>query len=427
MHIHIPLSDKKFALIVMTIVLIGIVILGLVGTSNMFSWIFILLFIALDFAWLVYIMNKANSKRAPYRTIISLAYFLPIGIVLLSYVIQLVGSTFGFDLITNLEKYNWINPLIITVYVAVPVLTTVYIARQNYDLLKDLSKQVSDRTSDLEDSLAALRTTQSQLVHSEKMASLGELTAGIAHEIQNPLNFVNNFSEVSKELLTEMQAELKFGNTEEVRLLAEDVIQNLEKINHHGKRADSIVKNMLQHSRKTGNFNKTTTNINNLVKEYAQLGYQSIKSENNQKEVLQELHLADDLPTISVIADELGRVVLNVLANAYYAVQEKQRKANEENKDAHLPYQPKVSITTQKQKDGIEIIIADNGPGIQKEVLSKIFQPFFTTKPSGKGTGLGLSIAYDIITKAHNGHLKVSSTPDEGTQLSITLPVDGEA
>ncbi len=426
MHIHIPFSDKKFTLIVITLVLVGIVILGLIGTSNMLTWIFILLFIALDFAWLVYIMNKANSKRAPYRTIISLAYFLPIGIVLLSYVLQLVGSTFGFDLITNLEKYNWINPLIITVYIAVPVLTTVYIARQNYDLLQDLSKQVSDRTADLQDSLAALKTTQSQLVHSEKMASLGELTAGIAHEIQNPLNFVNNFSEVSKELLTEMQAELKFGNTEEVRVLAEDVIQNLEKINHHGKRADAIVKNMLQHSRKSGNTKKITTDINTLVKEYAQLGYQGFKSDNKQKEVRQELHLTENLPMVSVISEELGRVILNLLANAYYVVMEKQQKASTEITADLLPFHPKVSITTQKQKEGINIIIADNGSGIPEEVSSKIFQPFFTTKPTGKGTGLGLSIAFNIVTKAHGGKLQFTSNPGEGTQFCIVLPVEGE-
>ena len=266
----------------------------------------------------------------------------------------------------------------------------------------------------MEEALAELQATQKQLIHAEKMASLGELTAGIAHEIQNPLNFVNNFSELNTELLEELDEEAGKGNLEEVRTLAADIRENELKINHHGKRADSIVKGMLQHSR-SSDGHKEPTDINALVDEYVRLAYHGLRARDKSFNAVIESEYDNSVGEIKIVPQEIGRVVLNLLNNAFYAVNEKKLTAPTE-------YSPTVSVITKKTKNGIEIRVADNGKGMPKDVRDKVFQPFFTTKPTGQGTGLGLSLSYDII-KAHGGTLEVESEEGKGTEFIIKLPV----
>jgi two-component system NtrC family sensor kinase len=265
----------------------------------------------------------------------------------------------------------------------------------------------------IEAAFKQLQATQSQLIQSEKMASLGELTAGIAHEIQNPLNFVNNFSEVSNELIDEMVEEVKKGNFDDAKSIANDLKQNLEKINHHGKRADGIVKSMLQHSR-TSSGQKEPTDINALCDEYLRLSYHGLRAKDKTFNAKFETDFDTTLDRINVIPQDIGRVILNLINNAFYAVTEK-RKANVNG------YEPKVLISTKKLGDKVEIKVRDNGSGIPKKVLDKIFQPFFTTKPTGQGTGLGLSLSYDIV-KAHGGELKVGSNEGFGAEFIVLLP-----
>ncbi len=264
-----------------------------------------------------------------------------------------------------------------------------------------------------EDALNELQATQKQLIQSEKMASLGELTAGIAHEIQNPLNFVNNFSEVSKELLEEMVEEVKRGNYEEVEILVNDVKQNLEKINHHGKRADGIVKGMLQHSRSSSG-QKELTDINKLADEYLRLAYHGLRAKDKSFNATMKANFDENVGMINIIPQDMGRVILNLITNAFYVVAEKK-------KQAETGYEPTVSVVTKKVGDKVEISVHDNGNGIPPKVLDKIFQPFFTTKPTGEGTGLGLSLSYDIV-KAHGGKLEVKTKEGEGSEFVIQLP-----
>jgi signal transduction histidine kinase len=271
------------------------------------------------------------------------------------------------------------------------------------------------QAKEIEKAYIELKATQSQLIQSEKMASLGELTAGIAHEIQNPLNFVNNFSEVNKELLLEMKDEIDKGNLDEVIAIANDVIDNEEKINHHGKRADAIVKGMLQHSR-ISNGLKELIDINALADEYLRLSYHGLRAKDKSFNADFKLEPDENLPLIKVIPQDIGRVILNLINNAFYAVSDR-AKQNENG------YKPAVSLITKKLADKIEIRVNDNGNGIPQNVLDKIFQPFFTTKPAGQGTGLGLSMSYDIITKGHNGDIKVETKQGEGTEFTIVIPI----
>jgi signal transduction histidine kinase len=278
-----------------------------------------------------------------------------------------------------------------------------------------VAMQNAEAYQKLQAALTDLRVTQQQLIQSEKMASLGELTAGIAHEIQNPLNFVNNFSEVSKELLDEMKEELKNGDTEEVNAIMHDVIQNLEKITHHGKRADGIVKGMLQHSR-SSTGKKEPTDINKLADEYFRLAYHGLRAKDKTFNATLETDFDTNLETVAIIPQDIGRVILNLFTNAFYAVGERKAEGPDTN------YKPTVSVSTVKKNDKVIISIKDNGNGIPKQVLDKIFQPFFTTKPTGKGTGLGLSMSYDII-KAHNGKLEVDTKAGNYTEFKISLPI----
>ncbi len=277
----------------------------------------------------------------------------------------------------------------------------------------------------LEKTLSELKSTQSQLIQSEKMASLGELTAGIAHEIQNPLNFVNNFSEVSNELIDEMNTELEKGDIEEAKTIAKDVKQNLEKINHHGKRADAIVKGMLQHSRSSSGV-KEPTDLNALCDEYLRLAYHGLRAKDKSFNSKFETDFDPNLPKLNVIPQDIGRVVLNLITNAFYAVNERLRHFDTStgsvlSAQPDSAYEPTVSVSTKKEGDKVLISVKDNGNGIPQKVLDKIFQPFFTTKPTGQGTGLGLSLSYDIV-KAHGGELKVETKEGDGSEFIIQLP-----
>ena len=266
----------------------------------------------------------------------------------------------------------------------------------------------------MDSTLEELRATQQQLIQSEKMASLGELTAGIAHEIQNPLNFVNNFSEVSTELADELNSEIDKGNTDEAKRIASDLKQNLDKITHHGKRAGDIVKGMLQHSR-TSSGQKEPTDINELADEYLRLAYHGLRAKDKSFNAKFETDLDKTIEKINVVPQDIGRVLLNLINNAFYAVNEKKQRLD-------FAYEPTVAITTRNLGGSIEIRVKDNGDGIPSKIMEKIFQPFFTTKPTGQGTGLGLSLSYDIITKGHGGDLKAETKDGEGTEFIILLP-----
>jgi signal transduction histidine kinase/ligand-binding sensor domain-containing protein len=283
------------------------------------------------------------------------------------------------------------------------------------------------QAKEVEKAYTTLKSTQSQLIQSEKMASLGELTAGIAHEIQNPLNFVNNFSEINIELIEELQAELKKGDYEEVLTISEDVKDNQQKINHHGKRADAIVKGMLQHSRKSTAI-KEPTDINKLADEYLRLAYHGLRAKDKSFNATLETDFDENLGLVNVIPQDIGRVILNLITNAFYAVNEKKsagvhaERSRGAKANSTQVYVPTVSIITKKEDDTLQIMVKDNGNGMPQEIVDKIFQPFFTTKPTGQGTGLGLSMSYDIVTKGHGGELLVETEEGEGSTFSIELP-----
>ncbi len=284
--------------------------------------------------------------------------------------------------------------------------------KKKTNLLLQTEKQTVEQT------LERLKSTQSQLIQSEKMASLGELTAGIAHEIQNPLNFVNNFSEVNRELIEELKNEKSKIKSERddglEKQLLNDIEQNLEKINHHGKRAEAIVKGMLQHSRSSSG-QKEPTDINALADEYARLAYHGLRAKDKAFNATLKTDFDETIGVINIIPQDIGRVILNLINNAFYAVVEKKKQNSE-------GYEPVVSLTTKRLNDKVEIKVGDNGNGIPEKLLAKIFQPFFTTKPTGQGTGLGLSLAYDIV-KAHGGELKVESKQGDGANFKIELPL----
>jgi|SRR5579863_789841 len=276
-----------------------------------------------------------------------------------------------------------------------------------------LEKRVAERTSQLKESLTNLQKTQAQLIQSEKMASLGELTAGIAHEIQNPLNFVNNFSDLNKELIDEASKANEDGNSIVVKELLSTLKDNEEKIFHHGRRADTIVKGMLQHSR-TSNGQKESIDLNRLVDEYLRISYQGLRTRDNSFNSKMETNFDPTITRIKIIPQDIGRVLLNLYNNAFYAVKEKTNQQSE-------GYEPTVTVSTVKSHDRVEIKVKDNGNGIPQKIIDKIFQPFFTTKPTGQGTGLGLSLSYDII-KANGGVIKVDTEERKFTEFTIALP-----
>ena len=269
----------------------------------------------------------------------------------------------------------------------------------------------------VEETLERLKSTQSQLIQSEKMASLGELTAGIAHEIQNPLNFVNNFSEVNKELLLEMRDEISNGNFNEIEGIAASIIENEEKITFHGKRADAIVKGMLQHSR-TSSGVKEPTDINALADEYLRLAYHGLRAKDKSFSATVKKDFDESIGTIEVVPQDIGRAILNLITNAFYSVTERMKQ------NGQSGYEPTVTVSTKKINNVVEIKVKDNGNGIPEKRLDKIFQPFFTTKSPGEGTGLGLSMSYDIVTKGHGGELKVETKEGEYAAFKIILPAN---
>jgi two-component system NtrC family sensor kinase len=294
------------------------------------------------------------------------------------------------------------------------LLLVAFLLYRNNRQKQSANRLLTQQKTKVESTLQELTATQAQLIQSEKMASLGELTAGIAHEIQNPLNFVNNFSEVSKELLAEMKIELDAGKFDDAKDIANDVIQNLEKINHHGKRADAIVKGMLQHSQ-SSTGKKDSTDINALCDEYLRLSYHGLRAKDKSFNATMKTDFDNSIGKINIIPQDIGRVVLNLINNAFYAVAEKKKVTGDN-------YDPTVFISTKKLSNSIEIKVNDNGNGIPQNIVDKIFQPFFTTKPTGQGTGLGLSLSYDII-KAHGGEIKVETKEGEGSTFIIVLPV----
>jgi two-component system, NtrC family, sensor kinase len=387
--------------------------------------------------WLLYILGTEEKfKDSRFLVIATLPY---LGVTFLADTIRLINVDF-FN-----QWSGWTDA--IKTFAVIWGLGTWFVTRkQRKELIKarkkaieeeennkvisamkaQLEVQVAERTAELrkqkeelENTLDELKGAQAQLIQSEKMASLGELTAGIAHEIQNPLNFVNNFSEVNKELITEMKHEIDSGNLSEAKNIAKDIEDNEEKINFHGKRADAIVKSMLQHSR-TSSGKKEPTDINALTDEYLRLAYHGLRAKDKSFNAKFETDFDDRIGQINIVHQDIGRVLLNLINNAFYSVSEKQRQ--------DIPgYEPTITVTTKKMgyKPGnyrVEIVVADNGNGVPKKVLEKIFQPFFTTKPTGLGTGLGLSLSYDIITRGHGGELKVETKEGEGARFIIILP-----
>jgi len=312
----------------------------------------------------------------------------------------------------NLEKerivyQNKVRIYVLAASIAVLLLLGLVFYRTN--------RQKTKARRQIEQAYHELKATQSQLVQAEKMASLGELTAGIAHEIQNPLNFVNNFSEVSKELIDELNTALDKADAHEAKSIGGDLKQNLDKILHHGKRADGIVKGMLQHSR-SGSGQKELTDINALADEYVRLAYHGLRAKDKSFNAKIEIATDPALEPVNVVTQDIGRVILNLINNAFYAVHEKQKLQPK-------GYEPTVTVSTKKLPGKVEIAVSDNGNGIPATVVKKIFNPFFTTKPSGEGTGLGLSLSYDIVTKGHGGELRVETVEGEGTVFTVGLPV----
>ncbi len=286
------------------------------------------------------------------------------------------------------------------------------LAKQN----ETLEQQVTARTAELNQSLVHLKATQTQLIQSEKMASLGELTAGIAHEIQNPLNFVNNFSELNAELVGEIKLEIEKGDLEEIKAIAIDIEENSKKINMHGKRAEGIVKGMLEHSR-SASGQKEPTDINQLADEYLRMAYHGLKAKKQDFEAALITGFDERLQKANVVPQDIGRVLLNLFNNAFYAVNQKQKTRGAD-------YKPEVSVSTSQENGQVIIKVTDNGIGIPDTIKEKILQPFFTTKPTGEGTGLGLSLSYDIIVKGHGGKINIESREGEGSEFIIDLPLN---
>ncbi|MBN3521008.1 hypothetical protein JYB62_13445 [Algoriphagus lutimaris] len=397
----------------------------------------VLLYFAPDnndfYFFLIVFTSLAGGLSAIYKayiqgvsdTIIPAVSILGVPVVL---ILAFIFDYFGF-----LGMY-FVPVLTLLLYNTLPIGLSIYQGKKFLRLNTEMEDLVTERTNQLEiankkleESLSDLKSTQAQLIQSEKMASLGELTAGIAHEIQNPLNFVNNFSEVSEELVDEMNEELEKGDIEEAKFIGKDLKENLSKINHHGKRADAIVKGMLEHSR-TNKGEKAPTDLNALADEFVRLSYHGLRAKDKEFNAVPidigiKLELDPDLPKVNVVASDIGRVILNLVNNAFYACAERSRiTVNEKAKSDPQDYKPEVIVNSKQTEKGIEISIQDNGSGIPDSIIEKIFQPFFTTKPTGSGTGLGLSLSYDIV-KAHGGELRVWSEEGKGTKFTLHIPI----
>ncbi len=385
------------------------------------------------FAFIINIYYVITS----WKSLKGAQWFIVAG-VLLTYLLITTLLSIGF-LRTDLLQHTLLGLLFTGIFLSLPISLLFFISFRFKEFIKDvqfnaqqvvqlseekklqavaqqklLELEVERQTLELRTSIETLKATQFQLVQSEKMASLGELTAGIAHEIQNPLNFVNNFSEVNSELIAEMKDALNKGNLEEAKNIADDINDNEQKIIFHGKRADGIVKGMLQHSRSSSGV-KEPTAINALADEYLRLAYHGLRAKDKTFNATMKTNYDESIGKINIIPQDMGRVILNLITNAFYATSERKKIEGGS-------YEPTVSVSTKKMIDKVFITVTDNGNGIPQKIIDKIFQPFFTTKPSGEGTGLGLSLSYDII-KAHLGELSVLSKEEEGTTFKIILPL----
>jgi two-component system NtrC family sensor kinase len=379
---------------------------------------------------LYYIISSWKSLRGPqWAIVIGLMTSLFFAAIYF-YINTLVGNPSIDAIQLSITGYSLAFPLSLLVYVSMrfkEIITEVrYNAAQVVQLSEEkkeealnrqkvLQEEVDRQTAEIRTTLDNLKSAQAQLIQSEKMASLGELTAGIAHEIQNPLNFVNNFSEVNKEMVEELEDELKKGNIEEALAIAADIKGNEEKINHHGKRADFIVKGMLEHSR-TSTGEKQETNINILADEFLKLSYHGLRAKDKNFNAELTTNFDEKLPKVKIAQQDIGRVLLNLFNNAFYAVNQKQKTVGAD-------YKPEVTVSTAMEKSDLVIKIKDNGNGIPDAIKDKIMQPFFTTKPTGEGTGLGLSLSYDIVVKGHGGSITVDTKEGEFTEFIITLPI----
>jgi two-component system, NtrC family, sensor kinase len=420
MFLNVIVSLKGFSIastiigVVFTLETYRIIILGLKNNKTGF-WILAIANFLILFGSNLVIFNRLNLFP-PYpttlHTLLSLATDLTLPLYLALHLAWEFGSA-NRDLRVQLAQVNKLS------------LENISKEQEKQQLLasqnESLEKQVKERTveltsqkNELQTTLENLKETQSLLIQSEKMASLGEMTAGIAHEIQNPLNFVNNFSEVNTELIDELQSELKLGKTDEAFTISDDIKENERKINHHGKRADAIVKSMLLHSQSSAR-NKEATDINALIDEYLRLAYHGLRAKEKSFHATLGTDYDKTIGSVPIIPQDIGRVFLNLFNNSFYALNEKIKQRIE-------GYDPIVHVSTKNLKSKIEIRVKDNGIGIPKKILDKIFQPFFTSKPAGQGTGLGLSLSYDII-KAHSGEIKVESTDGEGSLFIIQIPV----
>lgn len=421
---------KKTSYVTLTLIIV-LTITSIVAHLFSISWPFGIAFAVL-LGYLIYLLSSQRKSIKGAELAVIASIVIP----------TIAMSIYIFLHKYSLDLYYQYDKLIISLTIlAAPFMLMIYISMRFKEVLKNveeeaskvlkvteekkqllanqnmiLEKEVKERTSELKTSLENLKATQKQLVQSEKMASLGELTAGIAHEIQNPLNFVNNFSEVSNELIDEIDEEITNGDMEEVKAILNDVKQNLEKINHHGKRADAIVKGMLQHSRKS-TAQKEPTDVNKLADEYLRLAYHGLRAKDKSFNATMQTDFDESVEQVNVIPQDIGRVLLNLITNAFYAVNERKTASGD------AEFKPTVSVVTKKLKKSVEISVKDNGNGIPKHILNKIFQPFFTTKPTGEGTGLGLSMSYDIV-KAHGGELKVTTKEKIGTTFRIELPTN---
>lgn len=416
---------------------LGMLILLLISESAGISFFTENYFLILSLG-ILYILHKSKGTSSNIRALGLTIFPLSIALFVLRFFHFLVPKFYG----ANEEVFKNIKGFAVLWMIGFGIYVQRQYKRDKAQRLKEalerqiledrknsLENQVAERTAELtqqkealEKTVIELKTTQTQLIHAEKMASLGELTAGIAHEIQNPLNFVNNFSEMSVELIEELRQERNKeagGRDEglEDELLA-DIIQNLEKITHHGKRASSIVKGMLEHSR-TSSGVKELTDVNALADEYLRLSYHGLRAKNKSFNSDFKTDFEENLPKIEIVSQDFGRVILNLINNAFYAV----GKREKEERETGGSFKPMVLVSTQTIDNQIVIKILDNGTGMPESVKAKIFQPFFTTKPTGEGTGLGLSLAYDIITKAHRGTLECESVENEGTTFVIKLPI----
>jgi signal transduction histidine kinase len=393
-------------------------------------------FMSITYFALAFIIN-IYYVISSWKSLKGAQWFIVAG-VLLTYLLITTLLSIGF-LRTDLLQQTLLGLLFTGIFLSLPISLLFFISFRFKEFIKDvqfnaqqvvqlseekklqavaqqklLELEVERQTLELRTSIETLKATQFQLVQSEKMASLGELTAGIAHEIQNPLNFVNNFSEVNSELIAEMKDALNKGNVEEAKNIADDINDNEQKIIFHGKRADGIVKGMLQHSRSNSGV-KEPTAINALADEYLRLAYHGLRAKDKTFNATMKTNYDESIGKINIIPQDMGRVILNLITNAFYATSERKKMEGGS-------YEPTVSVSTKKMIDKVFITVTDNGNGIPQKIIDKIFQPFFTTKPSGEGTGLGLSLSYDIV-KAHQGELSVVSNEEEGTTFQIILPL----